>query len=282
MAERQQNLGKSPKRPDNFNYRYLLLLIAITAGAVNICNSTNPDMASEFERYITSVFSGSATGDRYVLTPTATVIAEAQRPPSLSSYSELLTPRSVRAGAEIFTYPEGAIINLTQGVNLFLDVDTFNRINKDSRYGVNLNSEEQNFTYLFPQSFTDDNGREEAIRMVEDEFPLVLSVFNNQQAISRERARYSIVSVADVLKNLSKNNPDIPVQSDLFRQGSAAELTSYYLALSRLQIRDPKQTPLIYPVTPQARALLSQGDYSLRLMSINPNYKLAIGLAVSQ
>lgn len=217
-----------------------------------------------------------------VLNPTPTVVIEAQKPPVLSLYPELLTPRSVRERAEILTYPDGAIINLTRGVDLFVDGDTFSRINKDPRYDINLNNGEQNFTYLFPQTFTTGNGREEAIRIVEEEFSLVISAFNTKQGISTGRARFSIISIADVLKTLAQNNPDISPEKDLFRQGSATELSSAYLALSRLGIGDAKQTPSAYPVTPRVRELLLQGGYPLRLMSINPNYIKAIGLGVTQ
>lgn len=204
-------------------------------------------------------------------------------PPLPTPSSELLSPKTVRGGAEMgadmVTYPRGVIINLTRGIYLWVNTDRVPIINTDPRYGINLGNEEQNLTYLFPQSFTKGNGRADAIRLVDEELPWVISALREMQGIESGRIRFSLISVADVLASVAMSNPHLNPNSEDFRRLASFELTLAYLSTSGLKIHDIEQTPYVYPaVAPAIRRLLMQGDLLLTLPVINPNYFTALGL----
>lgn len=197
---------------------------------------------------------------------------------NLAPKSNMLTPESMEKGAYFYLYAQGAVINLTKGVDIAIMPDNLQRINNDSRYGINLGPQEQNITYLFPQRSGNQSDREKAIKMAEDELPLVMLALQ-QAGIDRGRLRFSIIFVGDVSTRVSKQNPNMRVQTDTFRTALGFELGNEYLVLTRRAIFDASQTPSTISHTPQDRSLLAQtGSYPLLVTSINPAYLAALGL----
>lgn len=269
------------------NFQKLWDIIAV----MSIDRQKAPQLVSLLAASYGLFLTGCASASEYPQKPVATLPSVATvtptpdlfGPPLPTPSSELLFPKTVREGAKMGMYQGGAIINLTRDIDGAFNFDSLPFVNTDPRYGINLGNGEQNLTYLFPQSFARGNGRADAIRIVNEELPLVILTVSRFQGIESGRMRFSLISLADVLTRVSMSNPHLNPDSEDFRGLASLELTLAYLSISGLEIHDIEQTPNIYPavapsVAPLIRRLLMQGDLPLALLVINPNYFTALGL----
>ena len=115
--------------------------------------------------------------------------------------------------------------------------------------------------------------------MVEEDLPLVLTALQSRLGINGGRARYSEISLADIVTSVSRRNPNLSVRGDTFRVAVGYDLNYAYLDFSRQAIFDPKLTPALIPDNPTDRIILSRkGTYPFMILSMHPNYLTATGV----
>ena len=196
--------------------------------------------------------SASACENSGAIKPAATVTAAASASPNrIPALTSLLTPLPLEQ-AQIFTYNQGVIVNLTRAIDLGVDIPNLRMINTDPRFGLNLTAEDQVITYFFPQSFVNnDSGREEAIRIMEQQLPEIVSMLRATQGIEKGRMRFAPISVADALLNLvARNRLTYPPSDPLWKVALGLGLTNAYVGVTGLEVFDTGQIQGAYPDIP--------------------------------
>lgn len=202
--------------------------------------------------------------------------------PKQTPLPDILIPKTVGGGAWMALYSHGVIVNATKGIDLAVVIDNLQRLNSDPAFGINLDPpNEQNITYLFPQPFAgNDQNRQDAIAQAKDEMPLVLSALDTTLHISRGRVRFSIISVADALDNVTRRNPGLTPMSQTYQSALSVELTHAYVGLTRAEIFDASITPPTYPeISATLRGQLYNSlAYPFGILSIDSRYLAALNL----
>lgn len=194
---------------------------------------------------------------------------------------DVLTPKGITQGADWIIYPQGAIINATKGVYLAVFPANLQAVNTDPVFNIKLSQDEQNITYLIPGSFADGSRLQEAARIAGEELPLALSALHDKFGLQRGRARFSIISMADVIKNVSRRNPGLTPKESHYLDALSVELGHAYIGTGQKAIFDAYQTPNIYPdISASIRTYLFERKlYPFAVTAINPNYLAALNLS---
>lgn len=198
--------------------------------------------------------------------------------PNTSLYSEYFKPIPPNRNG-LITYPHGAIINVTRGINLALDPDNLSAVNTDPEYRIGLQDNQEgtdlNITYFLPQSLQNPADRQAALQMVADQREIVFGLLNAEQHLGRGTLRWSVMSITDLLRGLkSRIQEDTPLKAAL-----GVEISHTYTALSQSKILDLDQTPSIAPtLSPDLRILMKQEfSYPFVVQDIDRGYLAALG-----
>lgn len=234
------------------------------AGAALVLNSCSPEKPPLMQKTPIPV---------PTLTPT-------QSPAALPFMRSTLIPRKVTEGAEMLLYRQGAVVNETAGINLLVQLEDLQQINIDPGFGINLKADEQNVTFLVPHSIADNTERsQKALTQVQAEAPMVLSALNRSLGINRGRLRFSVISVADVLKQAAGRHPGLSTKSALYQEAVNMELASAYLALTKAKIFNAPDTPIAYPEISESLRKRLSGIRPFTVLSIDPLYLAELKLS---
>lgn len=212
--------------------------------------------------------------------PIERVPAAATPTPQIAPLAGLLKPAPIER-AQLFTYKQGVIVNLASAIDLGYIKPNLRMINTDPAFGLNFTDQDQNITYFFPQSFVHGNGRQEAIRVVEEQFPMVTAIFAAEQGIERGRMRFSIISLADALRNIvTSNTRGYPPEDSFWGSALSVELGDAYVGVTQLGVFDIQNTPATYPEisVDLKRSLAQRVAYPFAARIADPRYFAALGL----
>lgn len=212
--------------------------------------------------------------------PIERVPAAATPTPQIAPLAELLKPAPIER-AQLFTYKQGVIVNLASAIDLGYIKPNLQMINTNPAFGLNFTDQDQNITYFFPQSFISGNGRQEAIRVVEEQLPMITAIFAAEQGIERGRMRFSIISLADALRNAVTRNPrEYPPEDSFWGSALSVELANAYVGVSQLGVFDIQNTPATYPEisVDLRRSLAQRVAYPFAARISGPRYFTALGL----
>lgn len=193
--------------------------------------------------------------------------------------SELLRPPSL-SRESVITYPGGVIVNQTgEAMELSVNIPTLLGINSSPDLALNFTPDTQNITYFFAGSFRRLDARERILEFIERDKPYLLYRYCQEQGVASGRARFSMISVADELREVLTNNPRNYLPTDPFwRRALEVQLTLAYVARTKMNTGDPEQVAVETPsLSYDERIAVVSLGFPFFISKFNPDYFTSVG-----
>lgn len=174
--------------------------------------------------------------------PVTIVTSSSCQPPPITPGEITFRPNTISI------YENIAFVNIAEPLTFRFFPLSLSRINADSRFSLNLNSDITTMTFFIPGSFNNEQETNFALNVIEENIDDLSYRFCQEQGKPVGQKRFVVISIQDELIEIIQKNPSPSSLDDPFwRRALTTQLTSAYIARSQLNTTNILETPHVTP-----------------------------------